>query len=110
MSDWQCCWGQGRLVAWLGEPSGHVNPLPSLLSEVLMRRASLLAEAAVLRQQNSELWLLLEEYVSAGVSGSILLPWALGTPRHVCPTQRSQTREPLPGTHCWQAQGASPRR
>ncbi|NXN73109.1 DRC1 protein, partial [Himantopus himantopus] len=42
--------------------------------EVLTRRASLLAEAAVLRQQNSELYLLLEEYVSSGVNSKLLSP------------------------------------
>ncbi|XP_075563870.1 dynein regulatory complex protein 1 [Pelecanus crispus] len=42
--------------------------------EVLKRRASLLAEAAVLRQQNSELRLLLEEYVSSGVNSKLLSP------------------------------------
>ncbi|KAM6404737.1 dynein regulatory complex protein 1 isoform 2-T2 [Pluvialis apricaria] len=42
--------------------------------EVLTRRANLLAEAAVLRQQNSELYLLLEEYVSSGVNSELLCP------------------------------------
>ncbi|NXT30990.1 DRC1 protein, partial [Pelecanoides urinatrix] len=42
--------------------------------EVLTRRASLLAEAAVLQQQNSELCLLLEEYVSSGVNSQLLSP------------------------------------
>ncbi|XP_075606405.1 dynein regulatory complex protein 1 isoform X2 [Balearica regulorum gibbericeps] len=42
--------------------------------EVLKRRASLLAEAAVLQQQNSELYLLLEEYVSSGVNNKLLFP------------------------------------
>ncbi|KFQ58004.1 Dynein regulatory complex protein 1, partial [Pelecanus crispus] len=46
--------------------------------EVLKRRASLLAEAAVLRQQNSELRLLLEEYVSSGVSAASSSPAAWG--------------------------------
>ncbi|NWT48367.1 DRC1 protein, partial [Chroicocephalus maculipennis] len=62
------------------EALAHVIPEPTLklwdalavaleeYYEVLTRRASLLAEAALLHQQNSELYLLLEEYVSAGVS------------------------------------------
>ncbi|XP_014793435.1 PREDICTED: dynein regulatory complex protein 1 [Calidris pugnax] len=36
--------------------------------EVLMRRSTLLTETAVLQQQNSELYLLLKEYVSSGVN------------------------------------------
>ncbi|NXV35246.1 DRC1 protein, partial [Rissa tridactyla] len=62
------------------EALAHVIPKPTLklwdalvvaleeYYEVLTRRASLLAEAALLHQQNSELYLLLEEYVSSGVS------------------------------------------
>ncbi|NXW98861.1 DRC1 protein, partial [Larus smithsonianus] len=62
------------------EALAHVIPEPTLklwdalavaleeYYEVLTRRASLLAEAALLHQQNSELYLLLEEYISAGVS------------------------------------------
>uniref|UniRef100_A0A672UB86 Dynein regulatory complex protein 1 n=1 Tax=Strigops habroptila TaxID=2489341 RepID=A0A672UB86_STRHB len=38
--------------------------------EVLKRRAILLAEAAILQQQNSELCLLLKEYLSSGVSAA----------------------------------------
>ncbi|KAM6279773.1 dynein regulatory complex protein 1 [Porphyrio hochstetteri] len=38
--------------------------------EVLKRRASLLAKAATLRQENSELSLMLEKYLSSGVSTS----------------------------------------
>ncbi|XP_056200653.1 dynein regulatory complex protein 1 [Falco biarmicus] len=68
------------------EALAHVIPEPTLklwdalavaleeYYEVLMRRASLLAEAAVLRQQNSELCLLLEEYVSAGVKSKLRSP------------------------------------
>ncbi|KFP67374.1 Dynein regulatory complex protein 1, partial [Cariama cristata] len=60
------------------EALAHVIPEPTLklwdalavaleeYYEVLRRRASLLAEAAILQQQNSELCLLLEEYVSSG--------------------------------------------
>lgn len=50
--------------------TGCVNPLPFLPSEILMQRASLLAEVALLQQQNSELCLLLEEYISSGVSAA----------------------------------------
>lgn len=118
VSAWQRCWGGGRLVAWRGggtaaglAPTGHVNPLPSLPSEVLTRRASLLAEAAVLQQQNSELCLLLEEYVSSGVSATSCPPCGLGTPHHrVSPTQGSRTRGPLPAARCCRVQGVSPRR
>ncbi|NXO49916.1 DRC1 protein, partial [Aramus guarauna] len=64
----------------------HVIPEPTLklwdaltvaleeYYEVLKRRASLLAEAAILQQQNSELYLLLEEYVSSGVNNKLLSP------------------------------------
>ncbi|NWS63824.1 DRC1 protein, partial [Chunga burmeisteri] len=64
----------------------HVIPEPTLklwdalavaleeYYEVLRRRASLLAEAAILQQQNSELCLLLEEYVSSGVNSKLLSP------------------------------------
>uniref|UniRef100_A0A8C3KBB2 Dynein regulatory complex protein 1 n=1 Tax=Calidris pygmaea TaxID=425635 RepID=A0A8C3KBB2_9CHAR len=67
-------------------------------SEVLMRRSTLLTETAVLQQQNSELYLLLKEYVSSGVSVILSPCRALGTCHHACPTQRSQG----PGAHrCW---------
>ncbi|KAK0678848.1 DRC1 protein, partial [Pygoscelis papua] len=68
------------------EALAHVIPEPTLklwdalavaleeYYEVLTRRASLLAEAAVLRQQNSELCLLLEEYVSSGVNSKLPSP------------------------------------
>ncbi|GAB0185252.1 dynein regulatory complex protein 1 [Grus japonensis] len=68
------------------EALAHVIPEPTLklwdalmvaleeYYEVLKRRASLLAEAAVLQQQNSELYLLLEEYVSSGVNNKLLSP------------------------------------
>ncbi|XP_072711586.1 dynein regulatory complex protein 1 [Ciconia boyciana] len=68
------------------EALAHVIPEPTLklwdalavaleeYYEVLTRRASLLAEAAVLQQQNSELCLLLEEYVSSGVNSKLLSP------------------------------------
>ncbi|NXS44078.1 DRC1 protein, partial [Balaeniceps rex] len=64
------------------EALAHVIPEPTLklwdalavtleeYYEVLTRRAGLLAEAAVLQQQNSELCLLLEEYISSGVSAA----------------------------------------
>ncbi|NXK00158.1 DRC1 protein, partial [Corythaixoides concolor] len=66
------------------EALAHVIPEPTLklwdalavaleeYHEVLARRAGLLAQAAVLQQQNSELWLLLEEYVSSGVNSELL--------------------------------------
>ncbi|NXK24988.1 DRC1 protein, partial [Arenaria interpres] len=68
------------------ESLAHVIPEPTLklwdalavaleeYYEVLMRRSSLLAEAAVLQQQNSELYLLLKEYVSSGVNHKPLSP------------------------------------
>ncbi|KFW64146.1 Dynein regulatory complex protein 1, partial [Pygoscelis adeliae] len=68
------------------EALAHVIPEPTLklwdalavaleeYYEVLTRRASLLAEAAVLRQQNSELFLLLEAYVSSGVNSKLPSP------------------------------------
>ncbi|NXQ93991.1 DRC1 protein, partial [Sagittarius serpentarius] len=68
------------------EALAHVIPEPTLklwdalavaleeYYEVLRRRASLLAEAAVLQQQNSELCLLLEEYISSGVNSKLLSP------------------------------------
>ncbi|NXE84758.1 DRC1 protein, partial [Cochlearius cochlearius] len=68
------------------EALAHVIPEPTLklwdaltvaleeYYEVLTRRASLLAEAAVLQQQNSELCLLLEEYVSSRVNSKLLSP------------------------------------
>ncbi|XP_063186832.1 dynein regulatory complex protein 1 [Chroicocephalus ridibundus] len=68
------------------EALAHVIPEPTLklwdalavaleeYYEVLTRRASLLAEAALLHQQNSELYLLLEEYVSAGVNNKLFSP------------------------------------
>ncbi|NXU28462.1 DRC1 protein, partial [Thalassarche chlororhynchos] len=68
------------------EALAHIIPEPTLklwdalavaleeYYEVLTRRASLLAEAAVLQQQNSELCLLLEEYVSSGVNSKLLSP------------------------------------
>ncbi|XP_010010000.1 PREDICTED: dynein regulatory complex protein 1, partial [Nestor notabilis] len=42
--------------------------------EVLKRRAILLTEAAILQQQNSELCLLLEEYISSGVNSKLICP------------------------------------
>ncbi|NXN50257.1 DRC1 protein, partial [Rynchops niger] len=68
------------------EALAHVIPEPTLklwdalavaleeYYEVLTRRASLLAEAALLHQQNSELYLLLEEYVSSGVNHKLFSP------------------------------------
>ncbi|KAM6270356.1 dynein regulatory complex protein 1-like [Spheniscus humboldti] len=68
------------------EALAHVIPEPTLklwdalavaleeYYEVLKRRASLLAEAAILQQQNSELCLLLEEYVSSGVNSNLPSP------------------------------------
>ncbi|KAM6138251.1 dynein regulatory complex protein 1 [Phoenicopterus ruber ruber] len=68
------------------EALAHVIPEPTLklwdalavaleeYHEVLTRRASLLADAAVLQRQNSELCLLLEEYVSSGVNNKLLSP------------------------------------
>ncbi|NXW08752.1 DRC1 protein, partial [Fregetta grallaria] len=68
------------------EALAHVIPEPTLklwdalvvaleeYYEVLTRRASLLAESAILQQQNSELCLLLEEYVSSGVNSKLLSP------------------------------------
>ncbi|KAM9297952.1 dynein regulatory complex protein 1 [Morus bassanus] len=68
------------------EALAHVIPEPTLklwdalavaleeYYEVLKHRAGLLAEAAVLQQQNSELCLLLEEYVSSGVNSELLSP------------------------------------
>ncbi|KAM6366020.1 dynein regulatory complex protein 1 [Alca torda] len=68
------------------EALAHVIPEPTLklwdalavaleeYYEVLTRRASLLAEAALLRQQNSELYLLLEEYVGSGVNHKLFSP------------------------------------
>ncbi|NXH67275.1 DRC1 protein, partial [Hydrobates tethys] len=68
------------------EALAHVIPEPTLklwdalvvaleeYYEVLTRRASLLAETAVLQQQNSELCLLLEEYLSSGVNSELLSP------------------------------------
>ncbi|NXL05068.1 DRC1 protein, partial [Mesembrinibis cayennensis] len=68
------------------EALAHVIPEPTLklwdalaaaleeYYEVLTRRAGLLAEAAVLQQQNSELYLLLEAYVSSGVSAASSSP------------------------------------
>ncbi|XP_009990503.1 PREDICTED: dynein regulatory complex protein 1, partial [Tauraco erythrolophus] len=69
------------------EALAHVIPEPTLklwdalaalavaleeYHEVLARRADLLAQAAVLQQQNSELCLLLEEYISSGVNSKLL--------------------------------------
>ncbi|NXS69151.1 DRC1 protein, partial [Pandion haliaetus] len=68
------------------EALAHVIPEPTLklwdalavaleeYYEILTRRASLLAEAALLQQQNSELCLLLEEYVGSGVNSKLLSP------------------------------------
>ncbi|NWI30942.1 DRC1 protein, partial [Sula dactylatra] len=68
------------------EALAHVIPKPTLklwdalavaLEEyykVLTHRASLLVEVAVLQQQNSELCLLLEEYVSSEVNSELLSP------------------------------------
>ncbi|XP_075301374.1 dynein regulatory complex protein 1-like [Opisthocomus hoazin] len=68
------------------EALAHVIPEPTLklwdalavaleeYHEVLTRRASLLAEAAVLRQQNSELCLLLEQYVGSRANSKLLSP------------------------------------
>ncbi|NWU93992.1 DRC1 protein, partial [Upupa epops] len=52
--------------------------------EVLKHRASLLAETATLRQQNSELSQLLEEYISSRVSRTPASPPAPGTPCAPC--------------------------
>ncbi|NXK09677.1 DRC1 protein, partial [Herpetotheres cachinnans] len=80
------------------EALAHVIPEPTLklwdalavaleeYYEVLTRRASLLTEAAILQQQNSELCLLLEEYVSAGVKSKLLSP----------PTQRMDLKLSCP--------------
>ncbi|KFQ99272.1 Dynein regulatory complex protein 1, partial [Nipponia nippon] len=80
------------------EALAHVIPEPTLklwdalavaleeYYEVLTRRAGLLAEAAVLQQQNSELYLLLEAYVSSGVNSELLSP----------PTQRMDLKLPCP--------------
>lgn len=76
-------------------PTGRVNPLPSLPSEVLKRRAGLLAEATVLQQQNSELCLLLEEYLSSGVSAASSSPAAWGHP-----TTCARRRGPGRGDRC----------
>ncbi|XP_029893602.1 dynein regulatory complex protein 1 isoform X1 [Aquila chrysaetos chrysaetos] len=68
------------------EALAHIIPEPTLklwdalavaleeYYEILTRRASLLAEAALLQQQNSELCLLLEEYISSGVNSKLLSP------------------------------------
>ncbi|NWS44661.1 DRC1 protein, partial [Probosciger aterrimus] len=42
--------------------------------EVLKRRAILVTEAAILQQQNSELCLLLEEYISSGLNSKLICP------------------------------------
>lgn len=92
---WWHCWGH----------RSHVNPLSPLPSNVLMSRATLLAETSILQQQNSELCVLLEEYVSSRVSVSPC-PLQPGTPHRVCPTQRSQARGSLPWRpQCCQAHG-----
>ncbi|NXI64378.1 DRC1 protein, partial [Anseranas semipalmata] len=54
---------------------------------ILTRRASLLAEAAVLQQQNSELCLMLEEYLTSGVNSKLLSP----------PMQWMDLKLPCPG-------------
>ncbi|NXK55496.1 DRC1 protein, partial [Chauna torquata] len=54
---------------------------------ILTRRASLLTEAAVLQQQNSELCLMLEEYVSSGINSKLLSP----------PMQWMDLKLPCPG-------------
>ncbi|XP_074904972.1 dynein regulatory complex protein 1 isoform X2 [Buteo buteo] len=68
------------------EALAHVIPKPTLklwdalavaleeYYEILMQRASLLAEVDLLQQQNSELCLLLEEYLSSGVNSKLLSP------------------------------------
>lgn len=75
--------------------TGCANPLPFLPSEILMQRASLLAEVALLQQQNSELCLLLEEYISSGVSAASSSPAAWGHPTMCAPR-----RGPRHGGHC----------
>ncbi|XP_064304417.1 dynein regulatory complex protein 1 isoform X2 [Phalacrocorax carbo] len=72
--------------------------------EVLTRRASLLAEAAILQQQNSELCLLLEEYVSSGVSAASSSPAAWGHPA-TCARIRGHRH----GGRCPEPTGVSPR-
>lgn len=57
MSAWG---GWGRVGTILGV--FHVIPL-SFPSKVLTRRAELLSEATILQKQNSELGILLEEYL-----------------------------------------------
>lgn len=69
----------------------HVNPLFSLPSNVLTSRATLLAETSVLQQQNSELCVLLEEYVSSRVSVSPSSPAAGDTPARVPHTEVPDT-------------------
>ncbi|XP_031459742.1 dynein regulatory complex protein 1 isoform X2 [Phasianus colchicus] len=68
------------------EALAHVIPEPTLklwdalavaLEEyynILTRRANLLAEAAVLQQQNSELSLMLEQFITSGVNSMLLSP------------------------------------
>ncbi|XP_068252906.1 dynein regulatory complex protein 1 [Nyctibius grandis] len=68
------------------EALAHVIPEPTLTlwdalavaleeyRKVLTRRANLLTEAALLHQENSELGLLLGEYVSSGVNAELLCP------------------------------------
>lgn len=101
VSAWQALLGTGQAGGLAGGTAaglaltGRVNPLPSLPSEVLTRRASLLAEAAILQQQNAELCLLLEEYVSSGVSAASSSPAAWGHP-----TTCARRRGPRHGGHC----------
>lgn len=75
--------------------TSRINPLPFLPSEILMQRASLLAEVDLLQQQNSELCLLLEEYLSSGVSVASSSPAAWGHPTTCAPR-----RGPRHGGHC----------
>ncbi|NXJ15156.1 DRC1 protein, partial [Odontophorus gujanensis] len=81
------------------EALAHVIPEPTLklwdalevaLKEyynILKRRAKLLAEAAVLQQQNSELSLMLEKFITSGVNGTLLSS----------PVQQMDLNLPCPG-------------
>lgn len=83
----------------------HVNPLFSLPSNVLMSRATLLAETSVLQQQNSELCVLLEEYISSRVSVSPSSPAAGDTPARVPHTEIPDMGSLSWRPHCCRAHG-----